>query len=272
MFAFRPVFWSRTLDGLEQVSAGKHMLGIIPQSAHCYRVGSTLIDAGPPHQASHIVDHFGDTIEHVILTHHHEDHVGAAWHFQAQGARVYAPKKSKPLLEDPPGIMPYQERLWGNPRPVEAEPVGDQVKTPDVTLDVVPAPGHSKDHVAYLEADRGWLFTGDAYLGARDILRSCERLGPLIASLETLQRLDANKIYPGHGSTQETPQRAIQETLDHYEARLEETKRLRDEHTTPRTLRKHMLGREPPIRYVTRGDFSKQHFANELLHVLKERT
>lgn len=272
MRPFFDLFRTRTVEGIEQISAGKRVMGVIPQTAHAYRIGSTLIDAGPPNKADPIVEHLGDGIEHVILTHHHEDHVGAAARLGAQGARVYAPEDAIEPLKNPPEALGYQDRLWGRPDPLEAEPVGKRVTTPDVELERIPTPGHSLDHVAYIEPDRGWLFTGDAWLGERDILRSCERLGPMLASLKALGSLEADVLFPGHGSVQEGPAGAIQPTIDHYEDLLTRARALLEEGASPRTLRRKLLGFEGPIRYHTSGDFKKQRLADELVHLLDERS
>lgn len=270
MRSFFDLFRARTLEGIEQISAGKRVLGIIPTTAHAYRIGVTLVDAGPPNKAARIIGHFDDDIEHVILTHHHEDHVGAAARLGNQGAHIYAPEDAIAPLKNPPDKLGYQDRLWGRPEPVEAEPVGKRVTTPDVTLEPIPTPGHSRDHVAYLEPDRAWLFTGDAWLGRRDILRSGERLDAMLSSLETLKGLGAQRLFPGHGSIQENPTQAIQGTIDHYEDLLAQARILHEEGASPPRIRRKLLGLEAPIRYHTRGDFKKQRLADELVRLLDE--
>ena len=61
----------------------------------------------------------------------------------------------------------YRRLVWGRPAPVEARPLPPVVDTGAVRLEVVETPGHSPDHVCFYDRSRGWLFTGDLFLGER---------------------------------------------------------------------------------------------------------
>lgn len=259
----------RSLDGVERITLGTRVLGVVPMTVHCYRIGATLVDAGPPNRVGQLVDLIDeadpDGIDDVVLTHHHEDHVGAAARLAENGARVHAPEASIPLLDAPPGIEPYQRRVWGSPEPVEAIPVGDRVETADVTLEVHPAAGHSPDHVLYLAPEQGWLFAGDAYLPPRETLRADEDLAGYLSSLERMRDLDATLLLPGHGSLVDEPTRAIGEVLEHFDALHAEAHALHEAGHAPAGVRRRLLGLEGFIRYYTGGHYAKQNLVDELL-------
>lgn len=257
--------------GVERITLGKRVLGLLPMTVHAYRVGSTLIDAGPPNRVALLDHHVGlQDVTDVVLTHHHEDHVGAGPQLAGLGARVHAPADAIEPLRDPPELEPYQHRVWGAPEPLEARPVGDVVETPDLRLEVHPVPGHSPDHVAYLEPERGWLFAGDAYLPPRDTLRADEDLAGFLEGLETMAALDAEVLFPGHGSTVEQPGAAIEEVLARFEELLERTRELRDEGYQGSGLRRRLLGREGLLRYYTGGHYAKANLAEQLVELADE--
>lgn len=261
----------RDRHGVERVTLGKRVLGLVPMTVHAYRVGSTLVDAGPPKTVA-LLDHHVemDEITDVVLTHHHEDHVGAAAHLAERGARVHAPEPALEPLGDPPKLEPYQYRIWGGPEPVDAEAVGDVVETPDVTLEVHPVPGHSPDHVAYLEPERGWLFAGDAYLPPRKTLRADEDLAGFLEGLETMASRDPEVLFPGHGSTVDDPDQAFHELLEHFGELAEQARELLDEGHEGAGLRRRLLGLEGGLRYYTGGHYSKANLAEELVELADE--
>ena len=76
-----------------------------------------------------------EDVKHVLLTHIHFDHAGAAWAFADHGAKIYLHPFGKPHMEDPTKLynsakMIYgdeMERLWGAMEKIPA----DQLITPD---------------------------------------------------------------------------------------------------------------------------------------------
>jgi glyoxylase-like metal-dependent hydrolase (beta-lactamase superfamily II) len=100
------------------------------------------------------------TIEAILLTHTHFDHVGAvAPVARATGAPVYCPVIEKPVLADvmrwvPPGFGPFES--------YEADHTvagGEHLDLAGMGIDVIFTPGHSPGHVTY--AFDGALLSGD---------------------------------------------------------------------------------------------------------------
>lgn len=142
---------------------------------------SIVIDPGPDDPAHHDeVRQAAGEIAHVLVTHDHEDHAAGAVAF-AQGARA-------PL---------WAWRLKGASRPTD----GHRFSVPGATLQAVHTPGHSADHVVFLERAHDALFTGDAVLGRGTsfIDPPDGDLGAYLTSLRRMQELRPRTIYPGHG-------------------------------------------------------------------------
>jgi glyoxylase-like metal-dependent hydrolase (beta-lactamase superfamily II) len=109
-------------------------------------------------------------IRHLLLSHIHLDHAGAAGVLVRKhpGLQVHVSEIGAPHLVDPSRLERSARRLygdefdtlWGELAPVPEENVhvvGDDV----LGLACFPSPGHAAHHVCYLDAD-GTLYAGDA--------------------------------------------------------------------------------------------------------------
>jgi glyoxylase-like metal-dependent hydrolase (beta-lactamase superfamily II) len=132
--------------------------------------GSTL-DALQARLAEHDVAP-GD-IRHVLVTHIHLDHAGAAGWWARQGADIYVHHVGAPHLIDPSRLLASAERiygdamdrLWGETLPAPAARVhplydGDTVLAGGLEFTALDTPGHARHHHVYRLADIA--FTGDA--------------------------------------------------------------------------------------------------------------
>jgi glyoxylase-like metal-dependent hydrolase (beta-lactamase superfamily II) len=109
-------------------------------------------------------------IRHVLLSHIHLDHAGAAGSLvrENRSLQVHVSELGAPHLVDPSRLERSARRLygdafdtlWGELVPVPQENVhvvGDEV----LGLACFPSPGHASHHVCYLHGD-GTLYAGDA--------------------------------------------------------------------------------------------------------------
>jgi glyoxylase-like metal-dependent hydrolase (beta-lactamase superfamily II) len=111
-----------------------------------------------------------EEIRHLLLSHIHLDHAGAAGVLVRRNPalRVHVSDVGAPHLIDPSKLEASARRLygesfdreWGELAPVPEENVviaGDRV----LGLECFPTPGHASHHVCYLHED-GTLYAGDA--------------------------------------------------------------------------------------------------------------
>ena len=150
------------------------------------------------------IEDAGVTLDAILLTHTHFDHVGAvAPVARATRAPVYCPKLEVPVLQDImafvpwPGFGPYES--WDPEHTVAG---GETLELAGLTFDVVFTPGHSPGHVTYAVRDEDALFSGDVlFQGSVGRIDLPGGDGPtLMRSIAMLlERFDDETVvHPGH--------------------------------------------------------------------------
>jgi glyoxylase-like metal-dependent hydrolase (beta-lactamase superfamily II) len=226
-----------------------------------YWVDGLLIDTGCAHTASQFTAALkGWHVDQVVNTHSHEDHIGANADVQEIfRCSILAHPDALPILQDPrlQPLQPYRRLFWGRPRPSQGAPLGAWVETEHYRFQVIHTPGHSPDHVCLFEPERGWLFSGDAYIGGRDrALRQGYDIHGIIDSLNKLATLPVDLIFSGSGSVRTNGTEQLKDKVSYLEELGERIRQLADQGLPARRIRRRVFGRELPITYITLGHFS----------------
>ena len=153
------------------------------------------------------VDQLGVTLDAILLTHTHFDHVGAvAPVARATGAPVYCPELEVGVLADImsfvpwPGFGPFES--YDADETVEG---GERLQLAGFDIEVLFTPGHSPGHVTYALAEPGQdpvLLSGDVLfqgsIGRTDLPGG--DAPTLLRSIATLlDRFgDDTRVHPGH--------------------------------------------------------------------------
>ena len=123
-----------------------------------------LIDPGDePDTLTAALDELEASVEAILITHCHFDHVGAVAEMaRATGARVYCPAGEVFILENIndyvrfPGFGPFESYT-----PEQTVAHGDTLQLAGFEIDVIGTPGHSPDHVTYSIGSEKAIFSGD---------------------------------------------------------------------------------------------------------------
>jgi glyoxylase-like metal-dependent hydrolase (beta-lactamase superfamily II) len=205
--------------------------------------GPVLIETGPastlPNLLARLEEHGvapGD-VQHVLVTHIHLDHAGAAGWWAQQGATVYVHPNGARHLIDPSKLLTSAERiykdrmaeLWGQTLPAPAERVvaveGDStIEAAGLSFIALDTPGHARHHHVYRLGDVA--FTGDAAgvrLGERhwiDLPAPPPEfdLEAWKTTLDRLRRENLDVIYRTHFG----PTTDVSAQLDRFESHLDE--------------------------------------------------
>lgn len=140
--------------------------------------GPVLIETGPYSTFPSLVKALAvhgyqpEDVKHVLLTHIHFDHAGAAWAFAKSGATIHVHPFGKAHLSKPDKL--YQsakqiygdemERLWGAMENIHEDRIkavehGEKVVIGDTEFRAWHTPGHARHHIAWQTEDM--IFTGD---------------------------------------------------------------------------------------------------------------
>ena len=128
-------------------------------------------------------------VTHVVLTHHHPDHVGGLPEVaSATDARVYAGADDIVSVTGASDITPLED--------------GDEI----AGLRVIATPGHTPGHISVLEPTTRVLVAGDALVGRADGSgvsgpdpAYTQDMETAQASVRTLATYDAETVVFGHG-------------------------------------------------------------------------
>jgi len=199
----------------------------VPQTIAAYLVigpdGPVLVETGPGSTLAALQAELSRhgyepaDIHHVLVTHIHLDHAGAAGWWAQQGAQVYVHYFGARHLIDPSKLWASalriygdkMEMLWGEMLPAPAERVtavhdNDIIRVAGLAFTALETPGHARHHHVWQLGDVA--FTGDA-VGIRlpqNPLVDVPAPPPEFDRetwLETLDRLQAahfSALYPTH--------------------------------------------------------------------------
>jgi glyoxylase-like metal-dependent hydrolase (beta-lactamase superfamily II) len=164
-----------------------------------------VVDPGEePERILAKIEEMGGSVEAILVTHCHFDHIGAvAPVAAATGAPVYCPRIEQPILADIMSFVPWPG--FGPYESYEADELvegGETLELAGLELDVIFTPGHSPGHVTYSVRGEGAIFSGDVlFQGSVGRVDLPGGDGPtLMASLRGLLESlpPETDVYPGH--------------------------------------------------------------------------
>ncbi|MBN2330275.1 MAG: MBL fold metallo-hydrolase [Candidatus Aenigmarchaeota archaeon] len=181
------------------------VIGLSEADSNIYVIGNSVIDAGTGFNFTRLMSMFSamkrdmGSIEWVINTHGHFDHVGGNGYFL--NAKVAIHELDAPILERGDPELSFSDFFNGrmHARHVDRKlHDGDEISG----LRVVHTPGHSPGSICLYDEKSRVLFSGDTIfaegIGRTDLPGGSEL--DLKNSIEKLRGLKIDKLLPGHGN------------------------------------------------------------------------
>lgn len=214
-----------------------YQLSFMPRffPVNCYFVEEenelTLIDAALPYSAKSIIkaaEKIGKSITRIIITHAHNDHIGALDTLKEllPYSKVYFSSRDALLLEGNSSLLPNEKNTpirGGLPKNIKTKPdvlleEGDRVGS----LEVIATPGHTPGSISLFDTRNRSLIAGDA-LVTRGKLIVSGMLNPLfpfpalatwdketaLKSAKKLSNLNPSLLAVGHGKMLKQPQERL---------------------------------------------------------------
>jgi len=236
-----------------------------------YHVDGLLVDSGCTRTVPELLKATrGTHIDTIVNTHSHEDHVsGNAAITQRDQCRVLAHPQAVPIIRDPRLAGPlhaYRKIMWGTPEPSHAEEIGETVETKGHRLEVLHTPGHSPDHVCLFDPERGWLFSGDLFIGGKD--KGCRlscNIRELLEQNRRIAELDVEWIFPGSGSVRRRPAAEIRSRIAYLEDTAGTIMELHRRGFGVSRIRKIVFPRRMMLEVLTLGDFSGENLVRSVI-------
>jgi len=178
-----------------------------------------LIDSGDEETAPEYTKLLGEvlreekaTIEHLVLTHWHHDHVGGAGPVRdllksRKDTKLSIWKLPRSLDDGGDDEGDYNFKNWLTLKDEQSFDVEG------ASLSIKYTPGHTTDHACLMLRDDDVLFSGDCILGEGTAV--FEDLKDYMLSLEKILAMRPRTIYPGHGPVIEDPAPKIQFYIQH---------------------------------------------------------
>ena len=179
---------------------------------------------------------------------------------------MYASRDALPVLASPL-VPPLPIRLAiPNPAPCIGTECPQSITDGNTTLDALPMPGHTRDHLCFHDADSARAFTGDLLLwGTSSWVGVDVEMERAIDSLERLATLDLEYAYPGHGKPIRRPNTVIEDKVGRMRAFGKKVFALHDVGMSEREIQIRLLGHEGWMYFFSHGYFSKRNLIRSYL-------
>ena len=159
----------------------------------------SVIDPGDASPVKELINTNNLNLVDILLTHHHFDHVGGTHELKEQiDGKVYGPV--------------------GNIEGIDIHVTeNDTIKTLDCEFSVLETPGHTLDHIAYVERQKNLVFCGDTLFSA-----GCGRVfeGTFEQMHNSVQKLNQlvpeTMIYCAHEYTESNLKFVLSEITDEF--------------------------------------------------------
>ncbi len=255
---------------VRQIKLASEIDGVPYYWVSTYLIDGLLIDTG----CSKTLKDFSEFLETakvdiVVNTHSHEDHIGGNRMIQEKfGWPVYASELAIPAIKNPPKIPWYSEQAWGPAEPSEPKPLTSVIKTPRFSFEVIETPGHSPDHVAFVEKNQGWVFSGDLFIDRRlSVAGPGMNVSDMLASMNRLVDLmdDKSLLFTSLRTVRRDGRKTLQDFILRFEKLREDARALSARGLDVREIVDKMFGGESMFAAITNDLFSSANLVRLLL-------
>lgn len=192
----------KSFQSIKYWQLGSNLLGKPQMYVHCFLVDGLLIDTGQPRVKKELLAALeNESIDRILLTHHHEDHSGNVEAIKAlKMVKAYASPLCCEIMKKPARVEPARWVTWGQHTKANLLPWrNNTIETANFNFQILNTPGHAIDQISLYEPNQGWLFSGDLFVHhyIKAFMRE-ENIGEQIVSIKKLVQLDFDVLFCNH--------------------------------------------------------------------------
>jgi len=237
-------------------------------NVYTYFVDGMLIDSGPHRMRRTIADFCSQNRpDKIVLTHYHEDHTGnTAYLMNKLQVPSYIHQESLGICRQKGDIPIYRLAFWGNRESFQAEPLPEFIENSHSRYEVIHTPGHTPDHVVFLDRNEGRLFSGDLFVQLKTrVVRRHENIPLLMESLRTLLKESFETVYCAHAGEIKHGYRLVEQKLAYLEDLQNQILIMRDKGQETKVITQKLFPQTPTITYFSLGQFSSYNLVRSLI-------
>jgi len=233
-----------------------------------FLIDGLLIDCGHHHAKKQFLDVLNlDDVETCVLSHHHEDHTGAASDLMiTHGIPVYSNAETAFLTRIKVRITPERLFTWGVPKPAKVKilPNLKQIKTSRATFKIIPSPGHCNNLISFFHVEKKFLFSTDAIIDKKQsVIFNWEDADQIFTTFKRLEKLNPKYVFSSNSSFFTNDD--LKGLIKYWKKIKEMSIDLHDKGVKPRNIVKEIFGKESWLKKTTRGDLCRENLIRSLL-------
>jgi len=237
---------------------------------HFYLLDGLLIDSGSSRLGRFSTSFFlANRVRMAALTHVHEDHSGMAyWLKEKLNIPIYLHEGEHREARSPHRLPLYRNIVWGSRKAFNPAPMPPQIFTDRYTIDVIPSPGHSPYHVVFHERKKGWLFTGDLYVAAKQrVSFYTENTLETISSIRHLLALDWEVMLCAHSGIKCDGKNKLKSKLNFLEDIRSQVEDLHNKGLSLQEINKRLFPRRDLWEIVSGGEWSSNRLVSTAIAI-----